>query len=160
MDAGALAAHGQSRGAEFYLTALRYAHYLWLRGFAARVILKLDRALLADVPEGDAALREWPLPYAAMAWVLRHAPDFGGNPRVHFQHLAGRIRPPRLEQRRWRMWACWMLCRAARPDLPGDPGHEVEEPQPEQIIENLSRHGHAGEADLWKAALGLASARS
>src|SRR5437762_2653522 len=49
MDASALTAHGDERDAEFYLTALTYAQYLWQHGLAARAILKLDRALLADL---------------------------------------------------------------------------------------------------------------
>src|SRR5438105_15693826 len=93
MDASALTAHGNERDAGFYLTALTYAQYLWQHGLAARAILKLDRALLADVAGHEAELRDWPLPYAAMAWFLRHAPAdvFIGHPRVRFQHLADRM---------------------------------------------------------------------
>ncbi len=96
MDASVLTAHGNERDAEFYLTALTYAQYLWQRGLAARAILKLDRALLSDVRGHEAELRQWPLPYEAMAWLLRHAPPnvFIGNPRVHFQHLADRMKSP------------------------------------------------------------------
>jgi len=149
MDAGALTAHGPARDADFYLTALRYAHYLWQRGFAARSILKLDRALGADLRGDEEVLQSWPLPYAAMAWILVHSPPFPGNPRVHFQHLADRMNEPRREQRRWRMWACWAICRKARPNLGGDPLHEVEEPDLETIAEKLSLHGHSDEAALW-----------
>ena len=49
MDARALTAHGDERDADFYVTALTYGQYLWQRGLAARAILKVDRALLADL---------------------------------------------------------------------------------------------------------------
>ena len=160
MDAAALTAHGGARGAEFYLTALTYAQYLWQRGLAARAILKLDRALGADLRGDEAALRAWPLPYAAMAWFLRHAPPdaFIGNPRVHFQHLADRMNEPRREQRRWRTWACWALTRALRPEFPADPRHAVAEPGVELIAQKLAAHGLPGEAALWRAVLGTAAA--
>lgn len=155
IDARALAAHGNARDGAFYLTALTYGHFLWQHGRAARAILKVDRALLADVPAGDPVLRDWPLPYAAIAWLLRHAPPevFIGNPRVHFQHLAGRMNEPRREQRRWRAWACWAVCRAVRPEFSGDPKHVVTEPSLALIAEKLAAHGIAGEAALWQAVL-------
>ena len=151
MDASALTAHGDERDAEFYLTALTYAQYLWQRGLAARAILKLDRALLSDVRGHEAELRDWPLPYEAMAWLLRHTPAdvFIGNPRVHFQHLADRMNEPRREQRRWRTWACWAICRAVRPEFPADPKHLVEEPGLELIAKKLMQHGVPGESALW-----------
>ena len=155
MDAGALSAHGPSRGAEFYLTALTYGHYLWQQGAAARAILKLDRALLADLRGDEPVLREWPLPYAAMGWLLRHAPPetFIGNPRVHFQHLADRMNEPRREQRRWRAWACWAIARAVRTEFPADPRHKVQEPTRETIAQKLREHGIPAEAKLWQAAM-------
>jgi hypothetical protein len=153
MDAGALTAHGPARDGAFYLTALHYAHYLWRRGLAARAILKLDRALGADLRGDEEVLRSWPLPYSAMGWFLFHGPSFPGNPRVHFQHLADRMNEPRREQRRWRTWACWALCRKVLPHLPGDPLHEVEEPSLSVIAEKLALHGHPGEPDLWQLAL-------
>jgi hypothetical protein len=156
MDAGALTAHGNDRDAEFYLTALTYAHYLWQRGFAARAILKLDRALLSDVRGHEAELRAWPLPYGAMAWFLRHAPPdvFIGNPRIHFQHLADRMNEPRREQRRWRTWACWQITRVVRPEFSADPRHTVVEPGVEQIAAQLDAHGVPGETALWRSVLG------
>ena len=42
MDAEALSAHGPNRDSGFYVTALTYGHYLWLRGLPSRAILKLD----------------------------------------------------------------------------------------------------------------------
>jgi len=162
MDASALTAHGDERDAGFYLTALTYGHYLWQRGQVARAILKLDRALLSDLRGDEPVLREWPLPYAAIAWVLRHAPPdvFIGNPRVHFQHLADRMNEPRREQRRWRTWACWALCRAVRPEFPADPKHVVAEPHLELIVEKLTRHGLPGESALWQEVMKSAQAVS
>ena len=155
MDAAALTAHGRARDGAFYLTALTYAHYLWQHGLAARAMLKLDRALGADLRGNEPVLDEWPLPYAAMAWFLRHTPTeiFVGNPRVHFQHLADRMNEPRREQRRWRTWACWGLTRVVRPDFPADPKHKVTEPTMELIAQKLTAHGLPGEADQWLAAL-------
>jgi hypothetical protein len=155
MDASALTAHGDERDAEFYLTALTYAQYLWQRGLAARAILKLDRALLSDVRGHEEELRQWPLPYAAMAWFLKHTPPevFIGNPRVHFQHLADRMNAPRREQRRWRTWACWAITRAVRPEFPPDPKHEVQEPDLAVIARKLTGHGVPGEAALWQQVL-------
>ncbi len=158
MDAGALTALGSARGEAFYLTALTYGHYLWRRGLAARATLCLDRALGADLRGDEAVLREWPLPYAAMAWFLGHTPPdvFIGNPRVHFQHLADRMNEPRRDQRRWRAWACWALARAVRPEWPGDPRHAVVEPTLAEIEGRLAAHGIAGEAELWRGVLAKA----
>jgi hypothetical protein len=152
MDASALTAHGDDRDAKFYLTALTYAQYLWQHGLVARAMLKLDRALLSHVSGDEAELRQWPLPYEAMAWFLKHAPReiFIGNPRVHFQHLADRMNEPRREQRRWRTWACWAICRAVRPEFPADPKHAVEEPSIELIARKLTEHGVPGEAESWQ----------
>ena len=155
MNARALSAHGADRGDGFYLTALTYAHYLWQQGHAARALLKLDRALLSDLRGDEPVLRNWPLPYAAMAWFLRHTPAdiFIGNPRVHFQHLADRMNEPRREQRRWRTWACWLITRHVRPEFPADPKHEVSEPTVDEITQKLTKHGIPGELAEWQAAL-------
>lgn len=161
MDAGALTELGNNRGGEFYLTALTYAQYLWQRGIVARAILKIDRALGADLRGDEAVLREWPLPYSAMAWVLRQAPleVFMGNPRVHFQHLADRMNEPRRDQRSWRIWACWAISRIVLPDLPDDPKHAVEEPSLERIAEKLTTHGIPNEVEIWQKALAEARER-
>lgn len=152
MDARALTTHGRDRGADFYLTALTYGHYLWQRGKAARAILCLDRALGADLAGAERVLRRWPLPYAALAWFLRHTPTgvFLGNPRVHFQHYADRMNEPRRESRRWRAWACWAIARAVLPHLPGDPKHQVVEPSLAAIAQKLDVHGLPGETALWR----------
>lgn len=160
MDAGALSAHGPARDGAFYLTALTYGHFLWQRGLAARAILCLDRALGADLRGAEPELQDWPLPYDAMAWILRHTPGniFIGNPRVHFQHLADRMNEPRREQRRWRAWAGWGLTRVVCPQLAADPRHRVSEPSSDQIAEQLGRHGLTGEAVLWRQAMARAAA--
>jgi hypothetical protein len=155
MDWRAFGEHGPTRDAQFYLTALEYGHYLWQRGFAARAILCLDRAMGADVPANDPGAHRWPMPYAAMAWFLTHTPEgvFIGNPRVHFQHYADRLKAPRRDIRRARAWACWALARRLRPTLPGDPRHLVAEPTEAEIATELDSHGLPGETALWRSVL-------
>lgn len=147
--------HGGTRDPAFYLTALRYGHYLWQRGLAARAILCLDRAMGADVKATDEVAQTWPMPYAAMAWFLAHTPEdvFIGNPRVHFQHYADRLKAPRRDQRRWRAWACWALTRRLRPWLPADTRHRVVEPTETEIAYALDTHGLPGEARQWSDVL-------
>ena len=144
------------RGAEFYVDCLEYGHALWQRGLAARAILCLDRAMGAELRGDEAELDRWPLPYAAMRWLIAHTPPevFVGNPRVHFQHFADRMNEPRRDQRRWRAWACWALVRAARPEFPSDPRHIVVEPTREEVASALRAHGLRGEAEMWLAVLG------
>lgn len=156
IDWRSLHAHrAAERGGEFYLACLEYGQSQWTRGFAARAILCLDRAFGADVAETDPVLRDWPLPYAAMAWLIAHTPGgvFIGNPRVHFQHYADRMNEPRRAQRQWRAWACWALTRQLRPDLPADPRHHVVEPTLDEIESALRTHGHVNEASLLRNVL-------
>lgn len=145
----------KDRGPEFYFACLEYGHVLWQRGLAARSLLCLDRALGADLSGAELVLRDWALPYAAMGWLIAQTPPdvFVGNPRVHFQHYAGRMNEPRREQRSARAWACWAIARAVRPALPGDLKHRLVEPTLEQIADSLRRYGHAGEVELWRAAM-------
>jgi len=155
MTAEVLSAHGKRRDAGFYVSALTYGHYLWQRGLVGRAILKLDRAFGADLQGDEPELRAWPLPYHALVWFLRHAPEsaWNGNPRVHFQHLAGRMNGPRREQRRWRAWACWLLTRTVLAALAGDPRHQVEEPSVEMIGQMLEVHGIPDESHWWRQVL-------
>jgi hypothetical protein len=137
------------------VACLDYAQATWCRRHPARALLCLDRAFGAELTGGEPEITTWPLPYAATAWIIRETPAgvFLGNPRIHFQHYAGRMNEPRREQRRWRAWACWALARAVRPDLPGDPRHAVREPAPEDIARELELRGLAGEVALWQEAL-------
>ena len=155
MDASALTAHGNDRGAEFFFTALTYGQYQWQRGMAARATLSLDRALGADLRGDEPVLRDWPMPYAALAWFFRHTPldVFIGNPRVHYQHLADRMNEPRREQRRWRAWAGWAIACAVRPEWPADPKHQVREPTLAEIETKLTTHGLPSESAIWRQAL-------
>ncbi|HET7537364.1 MAG TPA: hypothetical protein VFJ90_12975 [Candidatus Didemnitutus sp.] len=155
MDASALTAHGASRDAAFFLSALTYGQHLWQRGLAARAILSVDRAFQADVRGDEPELIAWPMPYSAIAWLLRHTPPeiFIGNPRVHYQHLADRMNEPRREQRRWRAWACWALARQVRQEFPADPKHQVVEPEFALIQQRLEAHGIPGEAVLWRTVM-------
>ncbi|PTY01240.1 hypothetical protein [Opitutus sp. ER46] len=143
------------RRGEFYFACLEYAQALWERRLAARALLCLDRAFGADLTGEEPVLRSWPLPYAALAWMLRATPPdvFLGNPRVHFQHFAGRMNEPRREQRRARAWACWAIVRRLRPNLGGDPHHRIEEPAADWIEKRLAQHGHPGEVTLWRSVL-------
>jgi hypothetical protein len=122
-------------------------------------VLCLDRAFGADLRGGEPVLARWPLPYDPLAWIIRKTPAevFIGNPRVHFQHYAGRMSGPRSEQRRWRAWACWALVRVLRPDLERDPRHAVTEPGEREIEGGLDAFGHPGEAALWRSVLGRLS---
>ncbi len=139
------------RGGAFYGACLEYGQTLWVNGQAARALLCLDRAMGADLRGDEAELRDFPLSYDAMAWMMARVPEgiFVGNPRVHFQHYADRMNEPRREQRRWRAWACWWLARLVRPEWPADPRHRVVEPTGEEIRAALERHGLPGEAASW-----------
>ncbi|MCB1124039.1 MAG: hypothetical protein KJT03_20980, partial [Verrucomicrobiae bacterium] len=120
-----------------------------------RALLAVDRALLTDLTGEEPELLAWPLPYQAMAWMIANYREetFVGNPRVHFQHLASRIRGERADQRRWRAWACWYLTRQVKPALPGDAKQGIIEPAFEAIDKGLENHGISGEAAIWRSVL-------
>ncbi|MFO1451193.1 MAG: hypothetical protein U1F61_23750 [Opitutaceae bacterium] len=145
-----------NRGAAFYFDCLEYGQSLWQRRFAARALLCLDRAMGAELMGNEPVLTPWPMPYAALAWIITHTPPdlFLGNPRVHFQHYADRMNEPRKAQRQWRAWACWAVVRAVRPDWPNDPKHPVVEPTYEAIKNAIELHGIPGEAALWAGIVG------
>ena len=139
-----------------YLACLRYARQLWeTDGLPARALLALDRGLFCDIPTGHPALEAHPLPYAIVGWMVAQpvGEAFLGNPRVHYQHLADRVRGGREHRVRWRSWAAWAVVRRVRPDLPGDPRHAVEEPADAAIEAGLRSHGVAGEVATWRAVL-------
>ena len=146
----------RARGeAEHYLACLAYGQRLWTEGLAARALLAVDRGLFCAVPSGHPALVAHPPPYAAIRWMVTQdiGGDFIGNPRVHYQHLADRVRGGREHRVRWRAWAAWAVVRSARPDWPADPRHAVTEPGEAAIAEGLREHGSEGEAGTWRAAL-------
>lgn len=162
MDWRVYQAHGDDRGPAFYGTCLEYAHALWHRALPARALLCLDRAMGADLSLADPVIHAWPMPYAAMAWIMREVPRdlFCGNPRVHFQHYADRMNEPRRELRTARAWACWHLACRVRPELPGDPRHEVIPPTEEEVIQQLTSLALPGEPQLWQTVLEQASPKT
>lgn len=150
LDSGELAKHGSVRDAGFYLSCLRYAQTQWSRGLPARALLCLDRAMGADLGPESPVLEEYPMPYVSVWWILQHRPEgaFIGNPRVHFQHYAERLGPPRKDLRRLRAWACWHLARRANPAWDADPLHVVREPEISELLEGLGRLGWEKEAKI------------
>lgn len=147
--------HGKDRGPTFYEAALTCGQSLWRQGLPAQAMLQINRAFGADVSENDEILETYPLPYAAMAWVMceRTEDQFIGNPRRHFQHLATRMVEPRKELRTWRAWACWWMSRLVFPDYPADDeqieNEGIEEPSVEQISMHLRELGPPGEVEIW-----------
>lgn len=147
---------GADRGEAFYELALRCAQSLWQRGLPAQAVLLLNRAFSSDLTGREAVLDKWPLPYAAMRWILeqRGEGQFIGNPRRHFQHLATRMVEPRRELRSWRAWACWAIACEVYPDAPGDAvqieKEGVVEPSRSDILTELKKRGFPGEAGLWR----------
>ena len=121
----------EERGADFYLDCLRCAQSLWQQELPAQALLQCNRALSLPISGDEPILREWPLPYQALAWMLLHRPagQFIGNPRRHWQHLATRMVEPHKELRVWRAWACWYLAKTLlpEPDFPGNPKQIREE---------------------------------
>ena len=160
IGAAAMREMGRERGTLFYLRALECAQSLWRQALPAQSVLLLNRAFGADLEGDEPVLEEWPLPYAAMRWVLSSARegDFIGNPRRHFQHLATRMVEPRREIRSWRAWACWRYAREIFPELPPDQKQldeeGVREPTVEEIREGLVECGICGEAALWEKVKG------
>jgi hypothetical protein len=142
-------------GPELYRCCLEYAQQLWQEHLPARALLAVDRALYCDVPSEHPILREHPLPYAVIRWMIAQdmGETFTGNARVHYQHLADRVRGERAEIKSWRAWAGWALARVARPELPNDPKHTVTEPTLAQIEAGLRQWGVTEEAETWLKAL-------
>ncbi len=147
--------------AEYYRAALRYAQSLWLEGKAAQSLLQLNKALMADLEGSADVLSEWPLPYAAMCWVIEQCPagEFLGNPVRHYQHLATRMRGPRPELRTWRAWACFYLSRSILPEdqYPPDARQIAREgivvPEWEEVLRKLGEMGLPGEAAVVRAVM-------
>ena len=142
------------QGPELYRLCLEYGQQLWLDELPARALLAVDRALYCDVREGDVVLAQHAMPYRAIGWMVRQPSDqFTGNARVHYQHLADRVRGERAELKKWRAWAAWAVTRHVRPDLAGDPRHAVVEPTPADIEAGLRAYGLPSEIAEWRKAL-------
>lgn len=147
----------RERGPGFYRHALTCGQSLWLQGLPAQALLQLNRAFGAELKSGEPVLSEWPLPYAAAAWMMRRRREehFIGNPRRHYQHLATRMVEPRKEQRAWRAWGCWFVACRVFPDQPADARQIAEEgvvePTRDRIVSGLAAHGIDGETALWEA---------
>lgn len=153
-----LAALRDNSDGELYLVCLAYAQQLWLDDLPARALLAVDRALYCDVAADAEALTTYPLPYATIGWMVSQPSEtFTGNARVHYQHLADRVRGERADLKKWRAWAAWAIVRKACPTLPSDPRHAVEEPSLAKIKEGLATFGLRGEVELWVATLGSIS---
>lgn len=150
-----LAQWRDDQGGAFYLTALTYGQFLWRQQLSARALLAVDRGLYADLQGNEAELTHWPLPYRAIGWLVANNPadTFIGNPRVHYQHLADRVRGERCEQKKWRAWAGWAVVRSVAPGYPADPKHAVTEPTLDEIQAALAEFGVPGEIAMWQAAL-------
>ena len=149
------------RGAAFYRACLEYAQSLWQKGFPAQAILQCNRALSVPLADDEPVLREWPLPYQALAWILlnRPADQFIGNPRRHWQHLATRMVEPDKALRTWRAWACWYLSKVILPEkeFPSDlkqiREEGVVEPTFEEIFHHLGQWSPADDLATWQHAL-------
>jgi len=153
--------HGPTRGAAYYVDALRYAQSLWMEGKPAQALLQLNKAWLADLAGGsgpvvDAPGAVPPSPYRALAWLLQAARGgrrgFLGNPVRHFQHLASRMSGPRAETRTWRAWTCFHLAGQLLDDggFPRDGEQIAREglwiPSRQRALHALARLGWPGEA--------------
>lgn len=157
----AMRALGRERGPVFYETALQYAGSLWRQGLPARCLLLINRSFAAELRGDETILKELPLPYLAVSWVLTHRPEteFIGNPRRHYQHLATRMTPPRQALRTARAWACWYLSTRILPeslypaDLEQIALEGIVEPTRDSIAEALDALGLPGERALWESAI-------
>jgi len=143
------------QGEELYLLCLEYGQQLWLENLPARALLAVDRALYCNVPADAECLKQHPLPYAVIGWLVSQPTEqFTGNARVHYQHLADRVKGERALQKKWRAWAAWAITRQVRPDLAADPEHAVTEPTHREIKQALQDHGIKGEVETWEKAIG------
>jgi len=149
------------RGPDFYLACLRYGQSLWQNGLPAQCILQCNRALSLPLTGDEPILRQHPLPYQALAWLILNAPadQFLGNPRRHWQHLATRMVEPNKALRTWRAWACWHLAKTLLPEseFPADlkqiRNEHVIEPTFDQIFAHLEKLSPADDLATWQHAL-------
>jgi hypothetical protein len=147
--------HGQVKGEEFYLDALRYAQSQWISGKPAQAILQLNKSWMADLTGDEPVLKIHPSPYRALIWIMENAADgnrgYLGNPVRHFQHLASRLSGPRAEIRSWRAWLCFHIAEKTllSGGFPRD-GEQISReglwiPGPLRAIHEVSRKGWEGE---------------
>jgi hypothetical protein len=149
-----LAEFREQQGEELYERCLEYGQQLWLNHLPARALLAVDRALYCPMPAEAKILHLWPLPYRAIGWLVNQpTQQFTGNARVHYQHLADRVRGEQADLKKWRAWAAWAVVRKVRPDLPGDPRHAVREPPFEEILQGLKSFGLPNEPAWWQQAM-------
>lgn len=143
--------HGQVKGADFYLDALRFAQSQWISGKPAQAILQLNKAWMADLTGDEPLLKAQPPPYRALVWIMETAASgdhgFMGNPVRHFQHLASRMSGPRAEIRSWRAWLCFHL---AEKTLPGSPRDGEQLAREGLWIPGMLRTVHEISANGWK----------
>ncbi len=159
--AAEVVALGKERGPVFYETSLRYGQSRWRTGFPAQALLQVNRALSTWFRAGEPVLKQWPLPYVVVSWLMVNRPpdQFLGNPRRHFQHLATRMVEPHKELRVWRAWACWYLAKAVLPEaeFPADwkqiREELVVEPTFAEIRQQLLKLSPANDEALWLKAL-------
>jgi hypothetical protein len=148
--------HGSDRGATFYQDALCYAQSLWVSGKPAQALLQLDKAWMADLPDGHPVLESNPPPYQALGWILQRSSSghagYLGNPVRHFQHLASRMSGPRSEIRSWRAWLCLHLAEQVLgpAGFPRDGRQIAREglwiPSCQRALDELATQGWADEA--------------
>lgn len=149
------------RGPAFYLASLEYAQSLWQNELPAQAILQCNRALSVGLTADEPVLRDWPLPYQALAWIVIQRPEgqFIGNPRRHWQHLATRMVEPLKTLRTWRAWACWYLSKVILPEseYPADLKQirleGVVEPTFDDIFHQLGQCSSAEDLASWQHAL-------
>lgn len=154
------------RGADYYRAALAYAQSLWREGKPAQAILQLNKAFTARLAADAALLDEWPAPYRALEWMLRHRSEAGflGNPVRHFQHLATRVRGADRELRAWRAWGCFHLSRRVLPaeGFPIDAEQVRREgvvfPEWERVLAELAARGWKDESSVLAEAMRAAEA--
>jgi hypothetical protein len=129
-----------------------------MEGKPAQAILQLNKAWSAELMDDEEVLKNWPLPYQALLWMLSNAPvdGFLGNPVRHFQHLATRVCGPNAALRSWRAWACFHLSARvlSRDEFPADLEQIEREglviPNVEEVLEQLHQRGLSGESNLFQ----------
>jgi len=150
--------HRGRRDGGFYRASLEYGQSLWMEGKPAQAILQLNKAWSAELMDDEEVLKNWPLPYQALLWMLSNAPvdGFLGNPVRHFQHLATRVCGPNAALRSWRAWACFHLSARvlSRDEFPADLEQIEREglviPNVEEVLEQLHQRGLSGESNLFQ----------